>query len=211
MVTESQERIIFHYALGIAISQWSHVEATIGDIVINLFKNADLSAEAIAVGYYSAEGFRVKLKLADEIVKRKLHDSPHLVEWDGLVQKARTCSGERNNLAHWMVRTYPQMQPGKRVVLSPWIREKPKTDAERARPPNGAKRIMDLVVCAEEFGKLGDAFQALFCRIYATGMQLRESRAPRGDRPTVHTLRREIAAVFSSPPKPSHQKQGAKP
>ena len=202
MVTLEQELVIFHYRLGLALAQWSHVEASIVDVVANLFTIDDFSSQAITAGLNSCEGFRAKLKFADEVVKRKLTDSTHLERWNQLVNKARDSSGKRNNLAHWLIQKYPNMKPGKRVVLRPWVMRKPASDGERSRPPEGSKRIMDLVDYAEQFAKLGDEFQDLFGSLFATGCRLRESGAPKGDRPTVDSLKRQISEEFSIPPKP---------
>jgi len=205
-LTRDEEIVLFHYRLGVAITQWSYVEASIGDIVINLFSSHDLNRESIAVGLYTMEGFRGKLKLADEIVRRKLAGTQHLNEWEKLVAKAKTQSGQRNDLAHWALGKYWNCHPGKRVVLRPWVASKPKSEKERNSPPSGSKRIMDLVRCAREFKTLGDSFQEFFGRIFVTGAQLRESPEPEGDQMTVQTLRREIREVFLAPRKSSATK-----
>jgi len=205
-LTKDEEIVLFHYRLGVAITQWSYVEASIGDIVINLFSSHDLNRESIAVGLFTMEGFRGKLKLADEIVRRKLAGTQHLDEWEKLVAKARTQSKQRNDLAHWTIGKYWDCEPGKRVVLCPWVVPKPKNEKERNSPPPGSKRIMDLVQCAREFRSLGDAFQEFFGRIFATGARLRESPKPEDDQMTVHKLRREVCEVFSAQRKSPEEK-----
>jgi hypothetical protein len=202
-LTRDEEIVLFHYRLGVAITQWSYVEASIGDIVINLFSSHDLNRESIAVGFYTMEGFRAKLKLADEIVHRKLASTHHLNEWEKLVAKARTQSVQRNDLAHWALGKYWDCQPGKRVVLRPWVAPKPKNEKERNSPPPGSKRIMDLVRCATEFKSLGDSFQEFLRHIFVTGVRLRESPEPEKNQMTVHKLRCEIREVFLAPQKSS--------
>lgn len=205
-LTKEEEIVIFHYRLGVAIAQWSYVESSIGDIVINLFSSHALNRESIAVGLYTMEGFRGKLKLADEIVCRKLAGSPHLNEWKRLVEKARKQSQQRNDLAHWVLGKYWDREPGRRVVLRPWVSPKPKNEIERNSPPPGSKRILDLVRCAREFKNLGDSFQDLFGCVFATGARLRNSPEPQDDQMTVDTLRDQIREVFSEQQKPSAKK-----
>lgn len=206
VLTKDEEIVIFHYRLGVAITQWSYVEAAMCDIVINLFSSHELNRESIAVGLFTMEGFRGKLKLADGIVRRKLAGTQHLNEWGKLVAKARTQSGQRNDLAHWTIGKYWDCQPGKRVVLRPWVVPKPKSEKERNSPPLGSKRILDLVRCAREFKSLGDSFQEFFGRIFATGARLRESPELEDDQMTVQELRREICEVFSAQRKSSAKK-----
>lgn len=205
-LTMDEEIVLFHYRLGVAITQWSYVEAAICDIVINLFSSHNLNRESLAVGLYTMEGFRGKLKLADEIVRRKLAGSQHLNEWKKLVEKARKQSQQRNDLAHWGLGKYWDCEPGKRVVLRPWVSPKPKSEKERNSPPPGSKRIMDLVRCAREFKNLGDSFQEFSFCIFATGARLRESPESEDDRLTVDELRLELRKVFTAQQKPSAKK-----
>ena len=204
-MTKDQEIVIFHYRLGVAISQWSYVEASIGDIVISLFPTEDLSAPAVAIALHSAEGFRAKLKFADGIVNRKLAGKPILAHWKKLTKKANTESGRRNNLAHWGIKQYWDCQPGKRVVLRPWVFAKPKSTEDRKKPPDGSLRIMDLVQCAQDFKLLGDSFQEFFRELHGLEAPPRVSPEPIGDPMTVQSLKREIREVFSASQKPSRE------
>jgi hypothetical protein len=45
-MSRDEEIVVFHYQLGVAISQWSSVENMIRYIVICMFKHEDLNQEA---------------------------------------------------------------------------------------------------------------------------------------------------------------------
>lgn len=56
-MTEDEEIIAFHYCLGIAITQWSSVEGTLGDIVKSCYEDESFNSEALAVGFFLWKGF----------------------------------------------------------------------------------------------------------------------------------------------------------
>lgn len=208
-LSREEEIVLFHYRLGVAITQWSYVESGLGDIVVNLFTSHYLNQQSVGVGFFSLEGFRAKLKFADEVVRRKLADPQHaqaLIEWEKLVSKSRKSSIQRNNLAHWQIAKYWDCEPGKRVVLRPWIFPKPTKEKDKSKPPKGSKRIMDLINDSQEFQVLGDSLQDFLGQLLCTGRRLRESPESTFDRMTVHKLKLQIREVFSVQQKSSSPK-----
>src|SRR5690349_3923633 len=112
VMTQDEEIILFHYCLGVAITQWSSVENTLRSIVVACFKDEELNHEALSVGFLSLEGFRAKLDFANRAVGRKLAGHQLSEEWGRLVERTKNLSTQRNKLAHWALGKYWQLPEG---------------------------------------------------------------------------------------------------
>lgn len=201
-LTPDQEIVIFHYRLGVALTQWVYVEAALMDVAVNLMSSDGVNRQAVSTAILKAEGFRIKVSMIDAIVTTHL-EAPLRSEWENLVGRARSLSSLRNDLVHWPMQKYWNCKPGKRVVLRPWALKEGDT---HDKPPGGSKRVMDLVQAAVSFKALGDDVQEFFGKVFATGARLRESPEPANDQLTVQKLKLQICEVFSAPQKPSAKK-----
>ena len=206
-MTEDEEIVVFHYCLGVAITQWSSVENMLRNIVIACFKDEELNREALSVGFFSLEGFRAKLDFANRAVGRKIAGSKHSEDWGKLVERTRSLSTQRNKLAHWSLGKYWQLPQGTRVVLSPWVFAKLKRRTKFPRPPNGSLHIRDIDRLSKEFMALAASLENFLHR--ATGQpEPHPKSAEQSMNPqTLPMLRREIREVFSVRPAPSPRKR----
>lgn len=143
-MTPAEESICFYYELGLAMTQWSHVENDLCTLALSFCHDGDRNA--MALGFFSIENFRSKLAFTNAIVEKKLSEqsSAHAQEWDGLRKRVSDVSANRNRLAHRTVRIYPQNGEARRYALIPWIRMKPKTNKERNKPPPGSLFVRDI-------------------------------------------------------------------
>lgn len=206
-MTVDEEIVVFHYCLGVAITQWSSVEKALCNIVVTCFKNEHVNRESIAIGFFSLEGFRAKLDFSDGVVSRKLAGQIHRDDWRKLADKARTLSRQRNKLAHWSMNKYVQSAPGRRLALIAWVGPKAKKKTKVPRPPNGS-------LCIRDIKKLGMDYFALACSLdnfLARACKQIEphpkSSEQAGNPPTILMLTRQILEVLSA----QHQSSAEKP
>ena len=109
-----EERAIFYYELGLAITQWAHVEHAFCHLYASTFKgpyNLDVPAS-----FYAIENFRSKCQVADTIFQRNLSEA-HLGEWSNMLQKELlNLSKVRNALAHRYILNRLDNKPGRRIL-----------------------------------------------------------------------------------------------
>jgi hypothetical protein len=110
-----EERQIFYYELGLAVTQWATVEHAFQYVFTSSFKHYDL---ALADTFYSIENFRSKLQAADAAFRRNLKPE-FQTEWEALHQQLRKRSQIRNQLAHRYIINKPSNKPGRRILLAP--------------------------------------------------------------------------------------------
>ena len=122
----NEEQLSFYFHLGLAITQWAHVEFAISWILQSCFtkKNASLAATA----YFSMDSFSPKLRYADTIISTHLQSKPEL--WVDLKDRADQLSLKRNRLAHNWVFTDLNANAGRRkMLLSSRPKLRPKADS----------------------------------------------------------------------------------
>jgi hypothetical protein len=110
-----EERQIFYYELGLAFTQWAHVEHAFQHAYTSSFKKYDM---AIAMGFLAIENFRSKLQVADVAFNLNLTRDQY-TEWQTLRTKLRKRSQARNQFAHRYIKNRPENKEGKRVLLMP--------------------------------------------------------------------------------------------
>lgn len=152
-LTEGEEQIAFYYWLGEAIAAWAFVENHLRHIAAQCIDGGpdNIQRKALAVGFFSIDGFRAKLDFVEALVARRF--PAREAEWAPYVKKARELSRLRNKLAHRSVALYQQSDPGRRFLLVPWIFPKPKhkKPPKRPIPPEGALGVRDLMKFSDEF------------------------------------------------------------
>ncbi len=198
-MTKDEEIILFHFQLGSTITQCSKIEHILRNIVVACFDNKNLNHEALSIGMFSLDGFNAKLNFANGVVARKLAGNKHSAEWGKLVDKARQLSSSRNKLAHWSIGEYWECGEGQRVVLVPWVYQKPKRRTRIPRPPAGSLNIRDIYRARSEFLSFAILLHHFFCKICGL-----EEPTPIYDTlindppPTTRTLMREIRDVCAT-------------
>src|SRR5947208_2598049 len=106
----NEEQVLFYYEIGMAISQWAHVEMALRDVVINCASGS--GRRALSIGFYSIENFRSKLQFCDNLLAESFDTSPELTSWHGLRDRLTKASTKRNRLAHRSTITYLTGKPG---------------------------------------------------------------------------------------------------
>jgi hypothetical protein len=135
-MTPAEESVIFYYELGLAITQWAHVE----DALLNIFGACHIGhyhRGTLSTTFYSIENFRSKLQVVDNVFCLKFRDTPHFAVWIDLFEKLRSASAERNWLAHYTALVYPTAKAGRRFGLLPKLaksRGKPSKRPQKTTP-----------------------------------------------------------------------------
>jgi len=207
-MTKEEEIVVFHYVLGVAIANFSAVENTILRLMSGSFPNERLNREAIAIGFFSLEGFRSRLILADAVISRKLGVAPKQLrdQWRPLHERARALSTQRNKLAHWGSAQYWHRRPGLRVVLAPWIYKKTDKKTKKPQPPPGSLTIREIYRLSMSFLALAAALENYYARVSNTQERHAASDEQPGHPPTPEYLAGLIREVFSKKPQPSPEK-----
>lgn len=157
-ITPEQEIVIFHFRLGVAITQWANVEDQLRNVLYSVYEDRWKNREALGIGLFSLEGFRAKLAFSNGVMRRKLaHSKPqHIPAWEELCVGAREYSQHRNSLAHWPMQRYWDASPGRRLCLVPWVIPK---------PPEGSKEPPADALYTCEIFKFSNMFLALARRL----------------------------------------------
>jgi hypothetical protein len=161
-MTTVEERDAFYEAIGVAITQWAHVEYALY-LVFRACLNHAESPFASAT-FYAIENFRSKLQVADTITRMRLAKTPRLNEWTPLYVRLQQQSGVRNNLAHFTVLVHSNARPGRRYHLRPNI-----FNAANPWPndwnPQGGYCVKQLENVLWGFGPLGRALENFAARV----------------------------------------------
>lgn len=159
-----EEQVCFYGEIGLAITNWAHVEDRLRRLVMSCVIEPGRSA--IAVGFVSIENFRSKLDFTDKVVRRSYHGKLNEEEWAKLVDRARRASFRRNKLAHRRIRRIEKAEVGRRYALEPWISTK--DEWKRAgddKPLPGALCLRDIVAIRFEFVALTYALENFCSRL----------------------------------------------
>lgn len=126
----AQEEAIFYHELGKAIAQWSSVEFSLCRATAVCFMDRDIAKTVskfsdFYLGFFSIENFRSKLQFSDVIIRRGLHSTEDIAEWNNLHGRLESLSKVRNHLAHWVVDqpTSPPESGNRMIGLSPRLQK----------------------------------------------------------------------------------------
>ena len=78
-MTPTEEHLIFYYQIGLAVTQWSHVELALFDTVAACFDGPEPAS--VSAFFFSIENFRSKLGAADNLVALKCRQTPPFQDW----------------------------------------------------------------------------------------------------------------------------------
>lgn len=151
-MTPKEERVLFYFILGAAISEWAKVETALEGIVRCCFRGED--EPLMYLGFFSIENFRSKTQFVDTIFQHKFKNTKHASEWSKLLRMAKTHSYGRNKLVHYNAQPFLRAQNGRRWALVqrpilPSVKDgvliRPKS------PPSGSLAIRDIAYLEKQF------------------------------------------------------------
>lgn len=192
-MTIAEEELAFFFYVGSAITEWALVENTLRSVVLACFENRgeeDLTHRALSVGFLSIETFRARMDFAEGLVLRKFPQ--HGEAWTVLVKRTRRASAERNKLAHWVTHKYPDSNPGRRLMLVPWVFQKKKRRSKKPLPPDGSQGLRDIVKMQLEFIALAHALHNFCFRVQGQPEQHSKDREQPARPPLIAALRVQI-------------------
>lgn len=201
----NEERLAFYYELGLAITQWAHVEAALSMVVRACFSRKDAGTHAL--GFFTIESFRAKLAYADSVVSTKFLGTAHMADWGGIRTKMGGCSIVRNKLAHYFVLNDYRSKAGRRIMLLPRYNAAKIKPREIRRKSIEQPRHYPLAICLRDIAKARLEFTALMaraenfsCRLQGESefhsKSMEEPKAP----PKLYELRRHLYEYAQRPP-----------
>ena len=199
-MNQNEERLAFYHAIGLAVTQWSHVEFALASIVGSCFgkSNRYLSVN----GFHSIENFRSKLRYVDAIVSRQSLPAIERANWSKLIDRAARLSKKRNILAHyWVLNDTTTDRAGRRIMLLP---SQPTTKNRKQRNL-GAVFLRDVEGYRLEFSALMCSLENFECRLFERQERFPKSQEQPSRPPTLAKLRRQIYAFAQHPPRPSRK------
>lgn len=160
----NEEQLAFYHQIGMAITQWAHVEFALSDVVCAAFE--DKETTALGVAFFSVENFRSKLRLTENVICARFRSTPHFGDWIALHARTKSASDARNKLAHYCVLVYPNDVPGRRMCLLPRMGNMRKTPSKwpQERPP-GTLCVRDISQLVRRFSLLANALHNFAARI----------------------------------------------
>lgn len=197
----NEEHLAFYYGIGLAITQWAHVEFALGRVVVACF--GDNEEHLPGIGFLSIESFHSKLKYTDSIIAAHTRSKTKRADWIALMERARALATKRNYLAHRWVLTSIEEKAGRRVMLLP-SRPKSSQQAAAARQKYpGAIYVRDVAQYRLEFSALMVSLENFANRLAGQKARFPKSQEQPSRPPTIAQIHREIYAYARHPPKPS--------
>ena len=195
-MTPFEESILFYYEIGVAITQWAHVEMALQWLMQSCFHDDDRKMTGLT--YFSIENFRSKVQVVDVVMRNKYEGTDYLTEWATVLERIPAIAKGRNKLAHRLVIIFHENQPGKRYALVPWIYKPNKKKSSPSRPtppPPGSLFIQDVVELRQQFSAVRAGLENLFFRILGRPELILKSHEQPAGRPTTRQLARLLRAT----------------
>ena len=201
MMDQNEERLAFYYEIGLAITQWAHVEFALAQIVSACFGKNDESLPA--TGFLSIDNFRSKLQYIDSIIAAHVRSKTKRADWITLMERAGALVKKRNRLAHsWVLNSFEE-KAGQRVMLLPSRpRSSRRTKGARQKFP-GAVCVRDVAQYRLEFSALMISLENFAFRLAGQKVHFPKSLEQPSRPPTIAQIRREIYEYAQRPPRPS--------
>lgn len=144
----------FYSEYGRAMGAWADVELAMYQVARQFFPDG-MPRNMLGVGFAGIQGFRSKRLFVEAAVKRGLGGikAPPITRnaWKELVARLDAKSGERNDLAHFVVFTFEKARPGRRFALCPHVTRK---GTPHDQPPPGSYSLKKLIRVRREFDDL---------------------------------------------------------
>ena len=203
-MTPTEEQFCLFQEMGLATTQWAHVEGELCRVVLCCFKEAD--REAVSLGFFSIENFRSKCGFSDKIICNYLSDDALLSRWKKLLERIRDASALRNALAHRSLNVHLHGKAGRRCLLVPWTYEKPTRKTRTPMPPPGSFGVRDVAGFRLQFFAISISLKNFSFALRGQPEPFPEPSEQAMASPTIHGLTRQIREVLSTLPAPSPQK-----
>lgn len=85
-MTHGEERIAFYHELGSTLTQWVLIENDLYNIVLRCFDKEN--TRLLAIGFFSIDNFRAKLKFVDKLFSEKFAANKQLIkDWETLQKR----------------------------------------------------------------------------------------------------------------------------
>ena len=147
-LTPDQERVAFYHSVGLAMTQWAHIEFALLSVASACFDDNPLLTQA----FYAIENFRSKLAFVQKTFEASTFQETHGPEFAAIAVRADTLAKYRNKIAHARVINYPFHKAGQRVAIVPIF---PAIPGEEwiARPPSNAIFLTHIDAAAKRFAR----------------------------------------------------------
>jgi hypothetical protein len=208
VVAPSEEHIAFYLEIGMAITQWAHVEQALYSLCSLCVSPENMNP--LFYGFFSIENFRSILSFTSRMLLAKYETDPRSKGMSELFERVMKCSTKRNKLVHRRVHGFMNEKPGRRYALLEWPKqhEKPPHNAV----PGMAVRCPSSALCLREINAIRFEFSALFVTL--TNLHLRllgvkvafaeSDEQPKRPLP-IQKLADQIRGVLGHSPKPSRR------
>lgn len=160
-LTPVEESILFHMAIGQAVSQWAHVE----NGLYNLARIAlDERSDAFGAAYHKIENFRTKLAFTNQAIALSSKFADLQPEWATAQASVDGLSKIRNKIAHCRTIVFHEAPEGRRYAIVPISYEKSKFESKKALPPSGSLCVVDVDQAARQFATASNTLFDLMAR-----------------------------------------------
>ncbi|MEQ1715724.1 MAG: hypothetical protein ABL907_07035 [Hyphomicrobium sp.] len=190
----NEEQMAFYWEIGLAITQWSHVEHGLYLIVFRAFENADKAQ--LSNGFFSIENFRSKLAFVDRVFNASNHCDTFGQEWAAIAAEVRGLATRRNELAHSRVNIITGAPEGRRFAIVPLFGPEPGKKHGRNQPPPGSICLRDIDLTRLQFSRATARLWSLYLRMGGEEDSFAEA-AQREPKPqTLVQLKRQMHAML---------------
>lgn len=202
VLTPTEEHIAFYHEIGLAITQWSHIEHSLYQLAIHAFGSDQ--GNTLAGGFFSIENFRSKLAFVERTFAGIPSAKQHEQEWFAIRENVRSLSSRRNVLAHSRVIIYPNAKPGRRYAIVPLFFDKPKKKSKDQTPPPGSLCVRDICLIRARFFQAMMQLSSLEARISGVEDVFAESAQREPKAQTLAQLRHLIDVTHLRSEQSSH-------
>jgi hypothetical protein len=151
----NEEALAFYWRLGMAITQWAHVEHSLFEVLAVVERDRTELESFWKLSRYGQ--FRQQLQLTNGSLQAEVTDSGKLDLWRSVQHRLARGYRKRNKLAHRVVMNYPHAAEGRRKVLIDF------SSPLAADPPADALGVRNIVAYADEFASLHHTLSNLRC------------------------------------------------
>ena len=197
-MTPNDEQLAFYFEIGLAITQWSHVERSLCVIACECFDASNRIS--VTLGFFSIDSFRSKLKFSDAVFRQKFGASVHASDWQDLYDRLATTSEGRNRLAHYATGIIDfASRPGRRYSLVPWLSKQKTKKFKRPQKNVGALYVRDIIKQRYEFYALFASLENFHDRLRGRPEQLPKSSESAARPPNIPQIRAQMRALAGQP------------
>lgn len=188
-MNDNEEQLAFYYNLGLAITEWAHVEHSLG-AVLRVVDTPDRHASREFHDFSRWGSFRQQLDLVNWALAESHRSAEQLRAWRALRKRCDRTYTKRNALAHNTVVNYPSEREGRRMALVQWRTVR----ADRLGPQ--ALCVRDIVGCMLAFTALSRALHNFSLVLRGKPKLYREELEKPEAAPTLAYIRRDLRGLL---------------